>query len=299
MTKTLDTLVDDIYSLFTEGADVQPDDAEKLGHAIAKVITSRISSAKEERKEHLRLSNIGKMPVHLWYKLRGYKPEPMEPHTYLKFLIGDIQEEVLLFLAKVAGHTVEGEQDAIEIGGVLGHRDAIIDGVTVDVKTASNWSFDNKFRGLGLFEPNGDGFGYIPQLAAYCQGDVKEQAAPMAKHMDGAWLVSNKETGKLHLTWLHSMQQPNMFDYVENVKAMVEADEPPPPPEGVVIPDGKSGNMKLAPIASYDSMKKYIWPNIRMFLYSNGPRYLTEVVVEPKVAEKDMETGEIIVKEQT
>ena len=60
-------------------------------------------------------------------------------------MFGDILEELLLFLAKEAGHTVTGQQDTLSISGVNGHRDAIIDGRLVDVKSASSYSF-RKFK---------------------------------------------------------------------------------------------------------------------------------------------------------
>lgn len=52
-------------------------------------------------------------------------------------------------------------------------------------------------------------------------------------------------------------------------------------------PDGKSGNMKLGLQCSYCNMKHACYPNLRTFIYSNGPRYLTTVVKTPDVPEVD------------
>ena len=73
-------------------------------------------------------------------------------------------------------------------------------------------------------------------------------------------------------------------EHIERVKKLVEQPEAPEVCHEVV-PDGKSGNMKLAVGCSYCQYKQVCWPGVRTFLYSSGPRYLTEVVNEPKVAE--------------
>ena len=49
------------------------------------------------------------------------------------------------------------------------------------------------------------------------------------------------------------------------------------------VPDGKSGNMKLGTQCSYCEFKKVCWPDLKTYIYSSGPRYLTKVVREPKV----------------
>ena len=61
----------------------------------------------------------------------------------------------------------------------------------------------------------------------------------------------------------------------------------PEPPEKCYEPkpDGKSGNMKLDIGCSYCAYNKACWPDLRAFAYSTGPRFLTEVVNEPKVQE--------------
>ena len=80
------------------------------------------------------MSSLGaKCSRQLWHK--KYNPEEVEKlpyHVKLKYLFGHILEHLLLFLAREAGHTVEGEQQTLEINGVIGHRDALIDGVQTD-----------------------------------------------------------------------------------------------------------------------------------------------------------------------
>ena len=92
------------------------------------------------------MSNVGRPERQLYYEVHGVgeegqKPEELRPQTMLQFMFGDVWESILLYLAKEAGHTVTHEQSEVTLNGVKGHNDAIIDGVVVDVKSASPFSF--------------------------------------------------------------------------------------------------------------------------------------------------------------
>jgi hypothetical protein len=106
----------------------------------------------------------------------------------------------------------------------------------------------------------------------------------------------DKQNG--HLTYLlydsEDTQAPvyDLISYdigerINQIKKMVEQEEPPEVCYETIA-DGKSGNRKLAVGCSYCSYKKECWPSLRGFLYSTGPRYLTEVFNEPKVQEIDV-----------
>ena len=69
------------------------------------------------------------------------------------------------------------------------------------------------------------------------------------------------------------------------MKELADPDTPIPERCYPDIPDGKSGNMKLSVPCSYCSFKEHCWPELRTFIYSNGPRYLTKVVRTPDVYE--------------
>ena len=55
--------------------------------------------------------------------------------------------------------------------------------------------------------------------------------------------------------------------------------------EHEAVPDGKSGNMKLAAPCMYYDYRHECWKGLRTFLYASGPVYLTKVVSIPKVPE--------------
>ena len=279
MTKTIDTLVEDIYSLFGSGIEFDQEIAKFFGDAMAKTVSSRVPSVKTDG--NLRMSNVGSACLRkLWYtcNLPHTEAEEMPKSTLMKFLYGDIIEEVVLYLAAEAGHRVEGMQDELEINGVKGHRDAVIDGVLVDVKSASTYSF-KKFT--SHLTQDQDAFGYIPQLQQYLYAS---QDDPLVTDKDrAAFLVVDKTLGHICLD-VHGKDGVDYGRYVNQTKTAVASDNVPSrgyPTEE----DGKSGNEKLGVNCSYCEWKHKCYPGLRTFLYSGGPRFLTKVARVPDVHE--------------
>ena len=146
--KNLDNLIEDIYSLYSEDQDITRSEdalakaARKMGKNIADQVLSSFEEMRTERKRNLRLSTIGKPKRQLWYQLKNYEGDnTLKPSDYIKFLYGHILEELLLFLTYASGHSVTEQQKKVKIGGITGHKDCRIDGVTVDIKSASHYAF--------------------------------------------------------------------------------------------------------------------------------------------------------------
>lgn len=276
--KTIETLVDDIKEVLDNGKEVPDELADAFGKGMAELVKRRFSP-RGARPGTLRMSNMGKPDRQLWYEVN--KPEAAEkllPATIMKFFIGDIIEEAVLFLAKLSGHDVQGEQDTMKLGGIVGHRDAVIDGVTVDVKSASPYSFEKFKKGLKASE---DPFGYTMQIQSYVLAG--EDDPVVADKSRGAFLVNQKVSGDLHLD-IHPKTMIPILDIYEHKKKVVTLPEVPDrcfEPE----PQGKSGNLKLGINCSYCPFKKECWPGLRTFLYANGPVFLTHVEREPDVYE--------------
>ncbi len=240
----IETLVEDIYKVLEHKTHVPDDVAESFGRNMANLLKSSIDKDPYEPK--LRGSNIGtNCERELWYTVNTPEDkEKLQPNVHMKFLIGHVMEQVLLALAKIAGHKVEGEQDALEIGTITGHRDAIIDGVTVDAKSASTRSFAKFESGLTR---NDDGFGYLDQLNAYVYaGQSDERVQDKGR---GAFLVVDKTLGHICL----DIHEYNGKDYAEVVseKTAVLASSKPPPRGYFDEADGKAGNRKLGTVCSY------------------------------------------------
>lgn len=276
--KKIDTLVPDIYELMDKGADVRQEDVEGFGKELSRIVEERLKP--QERKPYLRMSSLGtKCDRKLWYSInRPELAEDMPPFVKLKFLIGDVWEAVLLFLAKAAGHSVEGQQDTQDLYGVKGHRDAVIDGTVTDVKSASSRSF-TKFE-EGLSEERDD-FGYLTQLQGYLHTG---QDDPIVTDKErAAFLAGDKTLGKITLD-VHPRADIAFDRVVADKKAMLAKGNPPPRGYSDEA-DGKSGNRKLGVACSYCEFKHGCWPGLRTYAYANGPRFLTQVVKEPRVDE--------------
>jgi hypothetical protein len=217
--KKIETLVEDIYDLFNltpiERDEKEVDELiDKFGDMLKVHIKEFMYS--KPREGHLRLSGIGKPNRQLWYDVNTKTTEEsLPPSTRIKFLYGYILEELLLLCAEVAGHTVEAQQKEVSVEGVLGHQDAIIDGVLVDCKSASGRSFD-KFASHNIAED--DPFGYIAQISAYAQANGIDKAA---------FLAIDKSTGKICLTPVHSMEMINAGERVKKIKKIVAGDKMP------------------------------------------------------------------------
>jgi len=184
--------------------------------------------------------------------------------------------------ARACGHEVTGEQDELTLDGISGHRDCIIDGCLVDVKSTSTLSF-LKFKDklLDKVDPNGrpyDGFGYLDQLDGYLAASIDD---PLLRVKDRGYILAiDKQLGHMCL-YEHTYRPDHIRERIAAYKAIVALDRPPSC-TCETVPDGQSGNIKLGVTASYSPFKYICFPNLRTFLYSDGPRYLTRVVRRPQ-----------------
>lgn len=279
MTKDIDSLVADMQALFTEGAhECDEGRVKAFGEALSQTVAKRL---KEDRKNDgpgfLRMSNLGKPDRQLWYTIHSKDTgEELSASTRIKFLFGDILEELLLFLAEEAGHEVTHKQERVEVDGIKGSMDAVIDGVLVDVKSASTYAFQKFKRGT---LKDDDPFGYMEQIAGYSEGLGK---------LPGAFLAIDKQLGHLalHQVPREELDAIDIRSRIRHVKEVV-ANEEMPPRCFEPIPEGTSGNLKLGVNCSYCAFKKDCWKDsnggvgLRTFIYSKGPVHFTEVVREP------------------
>jgi hypothetical protein len=279
------TLPSDIYHLLNDETDheVSEENVEWAGEALKALLRTRLTKREVVKGEDiLRMSSLGKPNRQLWYAAN--KPEVAEKmpgKQNFKFLYGDALELLLLFLAKESGHKVTHEQHEVDVDGVKGHMDAIIDGVPVDCKSASPFSFDKFEDGTFVFD---DPFGYIPQLSGYAHAEGLTDRA--------GFLVAQKVTGDICFAEIDKLtiEGNPPKERIEELRAVISKTEPPERCYEAV-PEGKSGNMKLGVGCSYCKFKDDCWSDanegqgLRKFIYSRGPVWLTQVEREPKVDE--------------
>jgi hypothetical protein len=283
--KNISTLIKDIYAILDNPEPFDEKLVEEFGQSLAKLLSSRL--AEERANTTLRLSNWdARCERQLWLKINMPQlVEPLPPPVRLKFLTGDVMEAVLLFLARAAGHSVVGEQDEVQLGGVVGHRDGIIDGRTVDAKSASPYAF-RKFADHTL--PGDDAFGYIGQLGSYVKSSEDDER--VTDKSRGSFLAINKVSGELALdTYEFTESKESIEGRIAAKQKMLDG---PMPPRGYSDEEmGKSGNRKLGVACSYCPCKLHCWPGLRAFAYSGGPVYLTSVKDQPRVPEIPIEGG--------
>jgi hypothetical protein len=283
VTKSITTLVEDIRQVLSGEAQVRTEDAEALGKTLSLRIADRLCEG--QKYNHLRMSNFYYGDRKLWYAVN--QPElaaPLEPEAKQKFLYGDIIEAELLFLAKAAGHDVTCEQQEVSYHGVLGHIDAVIDGLVVDVKSASGRAFDKfKYHQLEYNDP----FGYIDQLSLYVTAMADNPEVKIKGQ--GGFLAVNKESGEIAL----DIYKINKRDYEQEIvrkSRMLERDQLPDRCH-TPVPYGSSGNKRLSVECAYCPFKRDCWKQsnygkgIRSFAYSSGVVELVEVHREPEVQE--------------
>jgi hypothetical protein len=280
--KTIDTLIQDIYSTLEQGVDVSRADIAEALDVFANDARSAVATILQEGQRkgegRLRLSQIGKPDRQIWYGVRGTEGEPLDGQTRIKFLMGHLLEALLIVLTQAAGHTVEGQQDEVEVEGVLGHQDCRIDGVLTDIKSASSFAF-KKFKDGTL--SGDDPFGYLSQLSAYATKNGDKEAA---------FFAIDKNSSELAILKVHDME---MIDAPSRVRVLKDVVQMETPPEKCYsdTADGTSGNRKLVIGCVFCAYKKECWKDanngagLRAFKYSNGVRYLTNVARTPDVEE--------------
>lgn len=281
MAKSIETLIYDIEQVVKGLGGWDKAASEFLGNTIAQVAFDRFSKPSEPRG-YLSLSSIGTpCPTKLWRKVNTPGDgEPLSAEALGTFFYGDMIEALVIALAKASGHDVQGEQDTLSVHGIKGHRDCIIDGMTVDVKSASSYSFQ-KFADGSLRE--NDPFGYISQLSSYVYAGKDD---PLVKDKTkGAFLVVKKDRFKLCLDQYDFTEELKSKEQeMEAAKALVKG--PVPDYRVPTVPQSKTSQNKVLDTAcSYCEFKKKCWPEARVFLYSTGPVWMTEVVTLPKVTE--------------
>lgn len=287
--KSIDTLIPDIYSLVGGKDALRDGTASTLSPELIQYLSAGIGCRIEEHFSQrgpgpkLRLSGLGeRCPRSLWYK--AHHPELAEalpPWARIKYAYGHLIEALAITLAKAAGHTVEGEQGHVEVDGVPGHRDCIIDGCVVDVKSCSSRAFI-KFK-TGKIRQD-DSFGYLEQLDGYLVGSTNDDLVTV-KDRGYLWAI-DKQMGKMVL-YPHDKREIHLRERIRDRKALIALDRPPRC-TCEEVPFGQSGNIALGSIAKYNEFKFECFPQLRAFLYGDGDVvYLTKVVRKPDVPEID------------
>ncbi len=287
MIKNIHTLIGDIYNVITsEEGWLTEANVEGLTGELGRQLVQ--SSGQKDSGAVLRLSQMGeKCPCQLWHSIHTPSlGEKLPAAARIKYTYGHVIEALVIAMAKAAGHEVTGEQDVLYLDGVKGHRDCVIDGCTVDVKSASSMAY-KKFKDGSI--KMDDPFGYLAQLDGYTLASADD---PLVRVKDRGYLLAVDKTLGHMCLYQHIIRPEFIKERIQNYKEIVALDKPPKC-TCKEIPDGKSGNMKLDMKASYNPYKHLCFPKLRTFIYASGPVYLTRVIRKPDVMEVDA-SGKIL-----
>ena len=260
---------------------------EQFSRRTAGLVSEKLKRTR--RDFTLRFSNIG-TPCFRKLWLESRHPDSViahDPDQLFKFSLGDLTEEYLLFLIELTGHKVELRQLRVSKAGIVGHIDAVVDGMLIDIKSASPFSF-KKFQS-GLTEEE-DSFGYLVQLASYLEEAAK--LPEVTYKTEAAFLVFDKVAGHIHLD-RHQFPQTNLTELFEERKELLKSDQIPDrfyqsKPDGYKNKDKKfipNGNEYLPRACEYCPLKFKCYDNLRVFKTWDGVRYYTHIVKEPKTEE--------------
>lgn len=157
---------------------------------VADALKRQFGGGKSREDFRLRMSNVGRPTCQLWYAKN--KPEvalPFPTTFIMNMMLGDIVEAVFKGLLKEAGVDYQDNTKVtleLENASINGEYDIVINDAVDDIKSASNWSYQNKFESYDSLAA-GDGFGYVAQLAGYAKAADKKA---------GGWWVVNKANGE-------------------------------------------------------------------------------------------------------
>jgi len=165
---------------------------EQVAQDIKDALKRQFGGGNKRDEFRLRMSNIGRPTCQLWWEKNHPEKALPKPTTFvMNMLIGDIVEAAFKGILKEAGVKYEDKDNNVSLeldnATVNGSYDLVVDGALDDVKSASHWSYTNKFDSYDTLA-KGDSFGYVGQLAGYIKASGKKT---------GGWWVVNKANGQI------------------------------------------------------------------------------------------------------
>ena len=164
----------------------------QIGTDVMDAMRRQFGGGNKRDEFRLRMSNIGKPTCQLWFAKNKPEEALPKPTTFvMNMLLGDIVEAAFKGIIKEAGYPYEDKDNfvTLQLGDAMikGSYDIVVDGAMDDVKSASDWSYRNKFESYDTLQKS-DPFGYVGQLAGYAKASGKKV---------GGWWVVNKANGNI------------------------------------------------------------------------------------------------------
>ena len=226
---------------------------------IGEALNRQFGKRTKRRKFQLRMSNIGRPSCQLWFeKNQPEKSDPLPTTFVMNMMLGDIVEAVFKGLMKEAKIKFE-DSDKVHLDvadeKVSGTYDLVLNDAVDDIKSASDWSYRNKFESFDTLSSD-DAFGYVGQLAGYAKALGKKA---------GGWWVVNKANGSFKYVPAENIDVDNEVKKLEeNVKVVksnvfkrcYESEEE-------TFRGKPTGNRVLSKTCSFCRYKHSCWENLQ------------------------------------
>jgi hypothetical protein len=253
-----------VYSFLQKAMKGESDMAEEIREQVAQDVKAALEkqfSGPSRDEFKLRMSNIGRPKCQLWFEKNDSEDKtPLPPHFLMNMIIGDIVEAVFKGLLRAAGISFTDNEkvtlkleDGTEINGEF---DMVLDDAVDDVKSASPWSYQNKFASSAALA-EGDSFGYIAQLVGYSRAAGKRM---------GGWWVVNKANGEFKYVPAEDVDEATVLSEIQDTVSYINNDEPFQrcfEPVSETHYRKPTGNKKLGIGCSFCSYKHKCWPGLK------------------------------------
>jgi len=232
---------------------------EQVGNDVKEALRKQFGGGVKRGDFRLRMSNLGRPTCQLWFDKNKPEEASSKPNNFMmNMMLGDIVEAVFKGLLKSAGVKYEEPENVtLDLGDtkIAGTYDLVLDGAVDDVKSASGWSYDNKFVDYETLR-EGDAFGYVSQLVGY---------AKAAKKKIGGWWVGNKANGAFKYV---SAQNADADYEMKKIRATVETVNENKfarcfEPIEETFRGKPTGNKILGVNCSFCSYKESCWDNLQ------------------------------------
>lgn len=216
-----------------------------------------------DNRFRLRASNLGRPSCQLWHEKHGTPKQSLNPQDILKFAFGDMAEILLKAVLKETFKDQYEDQKTVQVDiagrSIKGHTDVTIMGEVDDIKTASDWSFKNKFKSSDVLVAS-DTFGYASQLLFYHKGGAGDL---------GGFYVLNKSTGEMRYTRLEltEEQREELWKKIEEKVEWINSDNPEFSrdfeDEAETFYRKETGNRVLNPVCKFCPYRETCWPGLQ------------------------------------
>lgn len=234
------------------------DTIKQVANDVAEALSKQFGGSNKRDKFKLRMSNVGRPTCQLWYDKNKPEVGLPKPTTFvMNMMIGDIVEAVFKGLLKEAGVVYEDADNVkleLKDTTINGTYDIVINGAVDDVKSASNWSYNNKFESYDTLA-GGDSFGYVAQLAGYAKASGKDA---------GGWWVVNKATGDFKYVPATGLDVDTEVSKIQQTADTVDANEFKRcfEPEPETFRGKETGNIVLNKGCTFCAYRHDCWPDM-------------------------------------